>query len=358
MIGQRQAKLLEYHCEESHGCGGLADRLLGVMTSFLYSILTNRAISVSWEHPVPFDLLFDSAYVDWSQRYHPDSTSTPHPVYSNATLLAQRTDFSALNWHPKVIDEYFPGVPAKWSTFEQPWIRFITNRGFVLRAFAYPNVAKQLAELGLTHSTAYSCMLDYLIRPKPDVLSFVAQYTSLFSLPNFYSIAIQIRTGDLSMTDPEADKLNTVEKHQAYFTCADQVARAYARADQHVIYYLLSDSESLKAAALAQMPDKVIVSGLGAKHTELYKSEDVAGSADGMMVSIAESWAIAGTDFQILTERSGFGKIPTWLRGRPGSTVTVPKTGSKKKPPSNCGLDIALVSYTTLAESWSLGRKF
>lgn len=197
---------------------GDTDRLLGVMTSFLYSILTNRAISVSWEHPVPFDLLFDSAYVDWSQRYHPDSTSTPHPVYSNATLLAQRTDFSALNWHPKVIDEYFPGVPAKWSTFEQPWIRvrshlfptprcdsdppmtqFITNRGFVLRAFAYPNVAKQLAELGLTHSTAYSCMLDYLIRPKPDVLSFVAQYTSLFSLPNFYSIAIQIRTGDLSM---------------------------------------------------------------------------------------------------------------------------------------------------------------
>lgn len=63
------------------------------------------------------------------------------------------------------------------------------------------------------------------------------------------------------------------------------------------------------------MPDKVIISGLGARHTELFEQEGkgIAQEADGMMDSIAESWMVAGTDFQILTARSGFGKIRSSL---------------------------------------------
>jgi hypothetical protein len=107
------------------------------------------------------------------------------------------------------------------------------------------------------------------------------------------------------------DMRNTVEKHQAYFTCADQVAKAYARPDQKVVYYLLSDSEHLKKDALKHLPERVIVSGLGVRHTELFEAQGkgMQAEADGMMDSIAESWMVAGTDFQILTARSGFGKI-------------------------------------------------
>jgi len=73
------------------------------------------------------------------------------------------------------------------------------NRGVVIRSFTYESVAPALESLGLKLTTAYSCLLNYLIRPKRAVLEFIAQYTSLFSLPEYFVIGLQIRTGDLSM---------------------------------------------------------------------------------------------------------------------------------------------------------------
>lgn len=197
-----------------------ASRMLGTMSAFLYSILTNRAMSISWEHPVPFDLLFDSPYIDWSQPFHPNTSSTPHPLYQDPSLVAARTDYAFLNWRPARIDDFFSSIVANWTLPNQPWIRvglldsgitmntesrssqMVANRGFVLRAFKYPSTSSQLATIGLERESAYACLLNYLLRPKPEVLSFVAKYTSLFSLPTVFSIAIQIRTGDESMVRP------------------------------------------------------------------------------------------------------------------------------------------------------------
>lgn len=74
-----------------------------------------------------------------------------------------------------------------------------SNRGMVLHSFKYPNVAKRLHELGLRDSTAYACLLPYMIRPKPPVQAFINQYASFFALPSVFSIGVQIRTGDYSM---------------------------------------------------------------------------------------------------------------------------------------------------------------
>lgn len=76
------------------------------------------------------------------------------------------------------------------------------NRGVVIRSWTYKQVAPLLDDLGLKASTAYSCLINYLLRPKPAALAFIAQYTSLFALPENFVIGIQIRTGDLSMVRP------------------------------------------------------------------------------------------------------------------------------------------------------------
>jgi hypothetical protein len=93
------------------------------MSAFLYSILSGRAMSVSWEHPVPFDLLFDSPFIDWSQPYHPNTSSTPHPLYQNPSLIESRRDYTFLNWLPPRIDDFFSNIVANWSTSAEPWIR-------------------------------------------------------------------------------------------------------------------------------------------------------------------------------------------------------------------------------------------
>lgn len=121
------------------------------------------------------------------------------------------------------------------------------------------------------------------------------------------------------MKNARLDSINTVERHSSFFTCAAQVAERYALPSQRVIYYLVSDSEALKADALAKFPDKVVVSGLKAKHTDPLlklggkksdtkekKERDVM---EGAWDSVVESWSLAETDFRIITEQSGFGKI-------------------------------------------------
>lgn len=73
------------------------------------------------------------------------------------------------------------------------------NRGLAIRSFTYPNISTRLLELGFTPTNVYSCLVDYLVRPKPAVLQFITEYTSFFALPSIFSITVQIRTGDSSM---------------------------------------------------------------------------------------------------------------------------------------------------------------
>ncbi|ORY58335.1 hypothetical protein BCR35DRAFT_247179, partial [Leucosporidium creatinivorum] len=324
---EREPKLLEYACIRGHHpCGGLADRLLGITSLFLYSILTDRAFSISTEG-TPFDLVFDSAgLVDWSQRFRPDSTS-PHALYDNKTLERTKTGFHDM-W-AEDLDPFF----SKFAENEHEWTRFETfNRGAVFRAFRLPEVAPKLADLDMRMSTAYSCLLNQLLRPKPTSLDFITNYTSVFSLPSTFSVGIQIRTGDESLVSGDTDLMNTVERHSQFFECAEQVASTYAIPSQKIVYYLVSDSAHLREDALRAFPDgKVVLSGFHPQHLELALTDTEEGmdldgiraSLDGMMETIAENWIFAGTDFQLLTWQSGFGKIPTWLRGRPGSTIAL-----------------------------------
>lgn len=77
----------------------------------------------------------------------------------------------------------------------------------------------------------------------------------------------------------------------------------------------MSDSAFLKADALKHFPEQIVLSGLGIKHLEIpeknKKGKPVPMETvwSGMMDTIAESWIMSGTDAQIITRHSGFGKI-------------------------------------------------
>lgn len=87
---------------------------------------------------------------------------------------------------------------SRWTSLTPaPQLDF--NRGVIIRSFSYPKIDETMSSLGFKMTTAYSCLINYLLRPKPAVLAFIAQYTSFFALPENFVVGIQIRTGDLSM---------------------------------------------------------------------------------------------------------------------------------------------------------------
>lgn len=98
--------------------------------------------------------------------------------------------------------------------------------------------------------------------------------------------------------------------HQHFFTCADEVAKTYARPSQRIVYYLITDSAHLRKAAVEAFPSRVVISGLPQKHQELggpeheketasFDPKKVLLAADGLHGTIAESWSFSATDFKV-----------------------------------------------------------
>ncbi|GAA5831174.1 hypothetical protein JCM11251_007783 [Rhodosporidiobolus azoricus] len=374
MTGEKEPWILEYVCHEGGWCGGFADRMLGMISTFLYSVVTGRAFALTWEQPTPPDLVFDSPYIDWARPFNKtSSTPTPYP-YSNRTIADNKLSLQGHDWPWFWLDDFFPKFNETYGAGKnESWIQLDMNRGVVIRSFYYDNVQPVLEWMGLRATTAYNCLINYLLRPKAAALRFITQYTSLFSMPEYFTVGIQIRTGDWSMFATAQDQ-NTAQLHRKYFTCASQIAARHAHPSQKVLYYLITDSHKLEESALKLYPNQVVVAGFTPTHDEIaFKDRsgpDVAkGSADGFMRTIAESWIFAGTDYQIITYRSGFGKIPTWLRGRDHTTVQMfneyldpaltagvkAGNGGKLPPPPDCGKQSAFKSIEDLAQDWSLG---
>ncbi|BGP13161.1 hypothetical protein JCM10213_000261 [Rhodosporidiobolus nylandii] len=370
--GEREPWVLEFVCHEGGFCGGYADRMLGIISTFLYSIISNRAFFMRWEHPAPPDLIFDSPNIDWSRPFNTSSTTEARAPFNNMTF---GSSIQAHNWDWQ-LDQFFPKFYKDYAAETggaKPWVTLDVNRGVVFRSFYYDTIIPRLEELGIKFTTAYACLIKYLFRPKPAVLKFISQYTSLFSLPEYFVVGVQVRTGDASMFCANCDK-HTVGLYKQYFDCADALAKRYAHPSQKKLIYLITDSNNLEEDALKTFNGSIVVTGLEQSHDELKYmnkngTEVVHTSLDGYMRTVAESFIFSNTDYQILTQRSGFGKIPTWQRGKDHTTVVMfnpyldlsmtnrakAANGGKLPPPLDCSKPKALTSFADLALDWSLG---
>lgn len=50
----------------------------------------------------------------------------------------------------------------------------------VYRSFSYSHLQNRVTALKLKPLTAFSCILNYLFRPKPQALGFISDYSSVF----------------------------------------------------------------------------------------------------------------------------------------------------------------------------------
>lgn len=131
MKGEKEPSLLEFSCKSEY-CGGIADRFLGMVSTFLYAILTKRAFSISWEQPAPFDTLFDSPHIDWSRPYSNTTKTLPQRMYRNETLLGRRKEINAHNWEEEKIDDFFPNFIANYSNNgNTSWLQVSRIRFFI-----------------------------------------------------------------------------------------------------------------------------------------------------------------------------------------------------------------------------------
>ncbi|BGP58239.1 hypothetical protein JCM8202_002810 [Rhodotorula sphaerocarpa] len=373
LAGKQEPKFISYHCEQGMNCGGLGDRLLGMTSAFFFGLVTKRAFLAEWQSPVPLDVIFDSPHIDWSySSYAPEQ----HPVFGQKRLaaaaasaadldiihfdrLAVDATFGIQSWNPKPDRPLTPGFEQRDIAYQSPWIKFFSNRGMVYRSFKYKHLQKTIARLGLQDSNAFSCISEYLFKPKPAALDLITQYTSVMALPTVFSVGIHVRTGDQSMKDAEYDKVNTVKRHIAFFRCARELGETYARPDQRVVFYLVTDSRHLKEDAQRVLGSKLITTDFAPQHVH-----QKSGHVDGVMSAVVEDYVLAKADMLVATQDSGFGKLASFMMAKPNSTVTIfPKFNpdvlgllSKSSHVNvDCTSPTVFTSFEELSSEWSLG---
>lgn len=344
---KQKGKFITYVCDKNSNCGGLADRVLGMTSTFFFALMTGRTFLAEWQAPVPLEMVFDSPNVDWSF-----DSSDPDVVLR--MLDTRPRDIDIIHFNAPQMDRLF--AESSWDQkWPEPWLRMFTNRGMIIRSFEYQQLRPKLMALGLKPHTAFSCILDFLFRPHPSALDFITDYTALLALPNIFSIGIQIRTGDTSMINPAYDQSNTIEKHDNFFRCADQIAKTFAMPDQRVVYFLITDSEHLRQDAVERLQDRTIVSGLPIEH--IHKRR---GHVDGVHNAIIENWILAKTTYRVISQ-GGYGKLATFHSKRLHSTVlmfpngNVDLQGIYQRPAPDCSREDAFTTFREMANEWSLG---
>ncbi|CAG8507190.1 5894_t:CDS:2 [Funneliformis caledonium] len=288
-------RYVSYICDDKIKCGGLANRILGMTSAFIFALLTNRAFLADWQTRLPLEDIFNSPNIDWSY----DSLNLPSDIRELETSELNIIDFDA-----RTLDEKF--MLSNWTTkYPSSFIKFYSNRGMVIRSFDSKFYSTILKDMGLRPHTAFGCILDYLFRPVPSAYSFITQYTSLFALSSIFTVGIQIKS---------QNGLTSLQDYKYYFDCADQLTQTYAAPHQKVIYYVVTDSVKLREEAVEEL-EHVVVSGL-----PIDSNFDNLDNLDSANNALIENWIFSKTDYRVISP-GDYGKLAAFHSKQLHTTV-------------------------------------
>jgi len=149
-----------------------------------------------------------------------------------------------------------------------------------------------------------------------------------------------------------------LDHYSAYFSCAEQIetfatAAAALRNEKysHVLWYLASDSKSLRAAAVSRYGVQKVVTSLNTtvEHTakEHCKAENCAVSSGGFHLAAAEWWLMGYADYHVITQYSGYGRSAAMRSLRKDTTYTVnyKRTGAAIRCDNTSFSDLETLSF-------------
>lgn len=133
--GKAEARYLVYHCvgaNSSDKCGGLGDRVRGMLFLFRVAIATRRILLLKWTHPLPLEMFFKPSLIDWrteiDQEHKPivrfekimNMPKGSEAVWPNGTLLDLSKQTFESAWHDVKVANVQTNMFADAPLFEAP----------------------------------------------------------------------------------------------------------------------------------------------------------------------------------------------------------------------------------------------
>ncbi|KAK9919098.1 hypothetical protein WJX75_009394 [Coccomyxa subellipsoidea] len=277
---------------------GLGDRLTAAVTIFYYALLSGRAFRIDW-----------------------------HGASSEATL-------ATVMEKPNVDWEAAEDLAGMWP--EARTVVFEINTGAVDKLFYNPYHRQQLFEWGLRPETAVGCALNYLFKPRPEVLELVHENFKALRNPDALKIGIQVRMGDAWLQNKPYGVCDREIDHDdlgRWFRCASKVEEEYRVEGMPVHWYMVSDCPALRYKAAKKYGPKVLLPSqeLVTEHIT-YSTGNTTKDLLAIQTAFAEQWLLGMTDFQVITEESSFGRLAALrsLRFRSVYTMRSPEAMAER----------------------------
>eukprot|EP01116_Phalansterium_solitarium_P014015 TRINITY_DN3150_c0_g1_i1.p1 TRINITY_DN3150_c0_g1~~TRINITY_DN3150_c0_g1_i1.p1 ORF type:complete len:471 (-),score=103.10 TRINITY_DN3150_c0_g1_i1:384-1796(-) len=295
-------KYSAFQCRAGEVCGGIADRILGMMTGFMFAIMTNRTF------------VLDLFIPGFPYTYH----NVPPNGGDLVPALGTRGDWGSdyvmvdiLHWAS--ITKQFLMETDLNTHYPQRLVVWRGNRGAVIPMFSNPHHKAALQRTGLRPEVAWGCMFNFLMRPRPEVLLEHEKDTAALRDPTTFVIGMHIRAGDenIGKTPANATRLadgRTLDNWQSWLDCAFELEHSIA-GGRPTRWYFLSDSLTLRQMVVNRYGNKTInmeVREPGHVTGNAADSENVAHNVTGY-VGVAEHWLYGLCDAWVMGD-SGYSK--------------------------------------------------
>ncbi|MCC7159978.1 MAG: hypothetical protein IT281_10640 [Ignavibacteria bacterium] len=309
-MGSLTNKTMIYSCQRS--CGGLGDRLRGIVSVFILSRLLNRRFMIDMNYPCPVTQALLPNLVDWTYAPHSQSNNRSRLTISEVPVWPIKTEISMAH-----IITYHDFLTI-WSTYEEIWIS--TNGDFVAPAFRnrFASNASQmllgrfpLAEA--TMETLFPLIFDFLFKPTVSVQNGVEQI--LVESRRRHLICLHIRIGKNPSNPSDRafpSRINTAEDMLKFVD-------KYSMNISKPLVFVTSDSSEAVGTVLRHFPKSSMTVVGPILHVDKANGQ-ASVIANGFVKVIADFYLLGECQTSILS-RSGFSALANRRRKVPNENL-------------------------------------
>lgn len=304
---------------------GLADVMLGYVSSFLWALITNSAFMIArvdkfWDNTTRhIEFGYHSPFIDWVapniNQYLP-CVMPPYPsnipckeekirMFKNAGNLSNIIFVNGINGGTK---SDFTNSDPNSNVYI-----VVQNRGVTYDVMSNSMYSARLHEIGMNKRNIFPCLFNFLFKMNPGVCAnnclntLKALRVNNRDDKNFVRIGLQIRYSSYA---------------PGIFRCADSLIDMYKKQGKTVVLLLVSYKVDVQEAAKAKYGDLLLLpKGKPAAIIEVHDrqqhlklDEEVARDTQAVMESARDFYLLSLTDVQVISTLSGFGTMGSVIR--------------------------------------------
>lgn len=237
----RNLRAVIYTCREDQICGGLVDRLEGIITTYIWAVLSKRVFLIDYCKPGSLEQFYQPNTVDWSLASL--SGDVVSRIRSSPHVVVRRHADDSLECEVLLRE-----LRRLGST---PVIRITTNhaRSCVVRLL---RVEMKIANFSSDHLMAL--IFHKLFQWSSYLQSAVRVFANKFHFDPGSAVCLHIRHGGNDLIHGRTEKVRYASL-DAFWKCAEQIKRTVlTNATNISVWFVASDAQFAVQEAMEQLP--------------------------------------------------------------------------------------------------------